>query len=827
MEKPQSPDIQAQLNQARENLQRLGNAVSELVNLSPDVFNDEAIKTRLQDFQQAYEEASQRLANPSFRIATIGTTSSGKSTIVNALMGRRIAPMEAGEMSGGVLTLKHSVDRKLVIEATENAVWETGEWTDINDRELYDRIQIAMHSYHEARKKKEYIAPQITAHIPLLPACDANLSGLPEGINVEFLDLPGLKSVQDKTNLAILQPLVGKAFSLVALDYMQVDEQHRQKLLTELKKVVEYLQGRTDSMIFILNRVDQRGSDDKPLDERLQQLKTEIQEQLNLPSLPDIIPFNARLLYYAQCAWGTNPLHTNSNVTPEVRSKLLKSLFKDCANIIEYKTENDWDLEDWFTEIKKSVKRDGFIDDEQMRQLLNYALKWSGGEQLWGCIRKRIEESFFELVIVPILLDIFKSYDSFASSVNLFIQTRKIGNLEDVTQKQEQLMKFRKEFPSLAKKIKYDFDTELDEYREAIKNRGATEDSRIAQKALKNERQGFEIIFSAINDIKKGLVEDIILLVRDAFKHNEGAYDLKDKLQEVIAPSLAENIAREYDHVSRRITVDFISKDSYLLKKARIDDTKKIQELEHDEKYVRLLYHTVKDALTIRAEFSLQAKEKDFTQALNGVVNDQLERFRLCIPEDILGSLGVEKAVISDIEKKLNENLTTLPDNLFDFNADIKENKLSQREKIGTKKETKTKNVGSCLNKRTESYTVTIDQFGDIKYKELLIPNPNKMAEQWIEGIENRESDLLDILFDWIADKLDNCRYLFSESVNNILNLTERFLDEQSHKLWEQKLDLEKLAILESCYHNANNIRQKLAQEYHLIDEEVINDKII
>lgn len=293
MEKPQSPDIQAQLNQARENLQRLGNAVSELVNLSPDVFNDEAIKTRLQEFQQAYEEASQRLANPYFRIATIGTTSSGKSTIVNALMGRRIAPMEAGEMSGGVLTLKHSDDRKLVIEATENAVWETGEWTDINDRELYDRIQRAMHSYHEARKKKEYIAPQITAHIPLLPACDANLSGLPEGINIEFLDLPGLKSVQDKTNLAILQPLVGKAFSLVALDYMQVDEQHRQKLLTELKRVVEYLQGRTDSMIFILNRVDQRGSDDKPLDVRLQQLKTEIQEQLNLPSLPDIIPFNA------------------------------------------------------------------------------------------------------------------------------------------------------------------------------------------------------------------------------------------------------------------------------------------------------------------------------------------------------------------------------------------------------------------------------------------------------------------------------------------------------------------------------------------------------
>ncbi|WP_308254071.1 dynamin family protein, partial [Geminocystis sp. GBBB08] len=470
MEKPQSPDIQAQLNQARENLQRLGNAVSELVNLSPDVFGDEAIKTRLQDFQQAYEEATQRLANPTFRIATIGTTSSGKSTIVNALMGRRIAPIEAGEMSGGVLTLTHSHERKLVIEATEESVWETGEWTNISDNDLYSRIQMAMHSYHEARKKKEYIAPQITAHIPLLPACDASLSGLPEGINVEFLDLPGLKSVQDKTNLAILQPLVGRAFSLVALDYMRVDEQHRQKLLTELKKVVEYLQGRTDSMIFILNRVDQRGADDKPLDERLQQLKMEIQEHLNLPSLPDIIPFNARLLYYAQCAWGTNLLHTSSNVTPEVRLQLLKSLFKDCANFIEEKIDVNfnnfsikfwtissvkyladlilacqfyYDLDDWLSDIKKSVKRNGKIDDETMQQLSIYTINWSGGEALWECIRLRLKESFSSVVIVPILKPVFDNLDSLISQVSILTEIRQLQDKKKIKSAKTNLAKIR------------------------------------------------------------------------------------------------------------------------------------------------------------------------------------------------------------------------------------------------------------------------------------------------------------------------------------------------------------------------------------------------
>jgi len=46
-----------------------------------------------------------------------------------------------------------------------------------------------MHSYHETRKKKECIAPQITVSAALFPACDLSLSGLPEGIGIEFLDL--------------------------------------------------------------------------------------------------------------------------------------------------------------------------------------------------------------------------------------------------------------------------------------------------------------------------------------------------------------------------------------------------------------------------------------------------------------------------------------------------------------------------------------------------------------------------------------------------------------------------------------------------------------
>ncbi|WP_020479975.1 hypothetical protein [Geminocystis herdmanii] len=543
--------------------------------------------------------------------------------------------------------------------------------------------------------------------------------------------------------------------------------------------------------------------------------------------MPDIIPFNARLLYYAQCAWGTNPLHTNSDVTPEARSKLVESLLCDCANIISEKVKGDRDLKNWFRELEDDIEDNIPIDDERIRKLLNYALKWSGGEQLWAYIGRRIRESFFELVVLPILLDIFKSYDSFASSVNLFIQTRQIGNLEDVKQKQEKLTRFRQEFPNLGKKINDDFNTELQEYIDAIKSKDQNQINQIIQKAEAKKRKGFQPIFSTIEDIESDLMTDIIIPIRDAFKNNKGAYDLKDELQDFISPRLAENIAREYDNVSRRITVNFTSYNGYLVKKVRMDDKKKIQELEHDEKYVRLFFYTIKDGLTARAEFTLQAKEKSFTNALDALVKDQITRLILCIPEEILDSLDITLAIINDIEKKLNKNLTKLPKKLFDFYAGVEGNTFTNNEQIGTKIEKKEKEVGSCLNKKTETYIEKIPEYGNIEYKQLLIPNIDTMAQQWANGIENSKSDLLDILFDWIADNLNDSTYLFNESVNNILNLTERFLNEQSHKLWEQQLELEKLAILESCYHSVNNLRQELAQKFQLIDKEVINDGFI
>ncbi|MGK7939638.1 MAG: dynamin family protein [Crocosphaera sp.] len=151
-----------------------------------EVSDNQSLNNKLTNLNTAYEEAKKRLTKPSLRVATFGTTSSGKSTIVNALIGRKIAPMNTKEMSGGILTLQHGGEPRLVIKNTPDAPWETGEWDqqeELNDIKLYDRIKQVMETYHKKRKQKDYIAPRITCTVPLLPACDRELSGLPEDPN--------------------------------------------------------------------------------------------------------------------------------------------------------------------------------------------------------------------------------------------------------------------------------------------------------------------------------------------------------------------------------------------------------------------------------------------------------------------------------------------------------------------------------------------------------------------------------------------------------------------------------------------------------------------
>lgn len=389
---------------------KLAESKSEIILLQrekPFLFEDPIIFKALEALESEYHKANRKMADQTFPIATLGTTSAGKSTLINALIGRRIAPIDASEMSGGILRIKHDTYISLTIEKTQGMLWEYGTWDHLEDHIIYERIKGVMLTYHKSRKKGFIVAPQITVRGPLLASNNKKLLCLPDSVQVEFIDLPGLKSVDDKENQEVIQSQVSKALSLVTLDYHQTDEDNRAKLLKELEQAVEYWGGRIDSMIFVLNRVDARGYDDQLLEKRIQLLKQEIRTILGLNEDPEILPLCARLLYYAQCTWGPTSLESFPTAPKDIQKKLVKALFRDCASFLENYYENNSYFEDWCFKLKKYIRNAELdLEAEDLKHLLKGSLQWSGGAVLWKKLQQKIHHSFMQLALSPILQEV-------------------------------------------------------------------------------------------------------------------------------------------------------------------------------------------------------------------------------------------------------------------------------------------------------------------------------------------------------------------------------------------------------------------------------------
>jgi hypothetical protein len=108
-------------------------------------------------------------------------------------------------------------------------------------------------------------------------------------------------------------------------------------------------------MVFLLNKVDMRNQTDNPLEQRIEELREEIQEILALPEPPCIIPLSAIALFYAQCAWGANSSEA-SDVDPSTRRWMVSSLFKDCYNFIKASTRGDKELRSWLLNLENSIE---------------------------------------------------------------------------------------------------------------------------------------------------------------------------------------------------------------------------------------------------------------------------------------------------------------------------------------------------------------------------------------------------------------------------------------------------------------------------------------
>ncbi len=206
---------------------------------------------------KAYEKLVKKLESPTVSIATTGTTSGGKSTVVNLLCGHEIMPVSAGEMSAGVVTIYHHPEKRILrVAEPPNAVWEHGEWDNLADDEIRQRLTDIMKRYNKKRgTSDEPPCPQIELEFPIRIGLNSDYAGIPQNYKFQVMDLPGFKFNGDEGNMKIIKKC-RESLCLVTYNSEDTDEKKQNELLSEVVTQVKNLGGSPARMLFVLNRID-------------------------------------------------------------------------------------------------------------------------------------------------------------------------------------------------------------------------------------------------------------------------------------------------------------------------------------------------------------------------------------------------------------------------------------------------------------------------------------------------------------------------------------------------------------------------------------------
>lgn len=258
---------------------------TEISQYLPESYQPE-IQELTDKLETALNQLVYELQNPTLTLATTGTTSSGKSTLVNLLCGAEIVPVAVSEMSAGAVTIEYNTEKSLIIHETPGALWECGEWRGISDDKIYQRLYQAMIGYIENRETQPNLAcPQSTITYPFRLLKESQLQ-LPKATRVRILDLPGLAYVGDQGNANVIKQC-REALCIVTYNSAETDSQKVRSLLQEVVQQVKDLGGSPARMLFALNRIDVFRADrswpeseNRFVEKAIRDIKNELTEQL-------------------------------------------------------------------------------------------------------------------------------------------------------------------------------------------------------------------------------------------------------------------------------------------------------------------------------------------------------------------------------------------------------------------------------------------------------------------------------------------------------------------------------------------------------------------
>jgi GTPase SAR1 family protein len=638
-----SDDAFSQIESAAGSVKRLRTALGEIAEESQGYvwFND--LYLELRRIIDRLDKVRDELSHPCLKIAFVGTTSSGKSTLLNGLAGHRIAPMEAGEMSAGVVRIRNGANLSMNVLETQGMNWSSGNYSVRSDEDIYDALRDkergVMERYWQAVKENaEVMAPQIEITVPLAPK-NGGIPGfsMPPSLELEFYDLPGLKTVTDHRNLAVIQQHLAGSFLVVVLNYSDTDTDKRKKLLDEIKKTVLSICKNKEALVFVLNRIDERNSVDNPLEERMRELSSGIREALELAEAPEIIPMSALPLYHLQSAWGAeaSPLYEKD---PQKSVRHLANFFEDCPKIIRAIARGDGEKRSWFNEHHEENIDDWEADD--VPNLRDWVYEYSGAGRFWEMLQKKLSGQIGAVVINPALGDSVDLLEKFSERLSGLLGVLNLSTEEEIRGEKERI----ETLTAQIKKKLSDFEEEFG------KNFGESIEAFKSGEAARIQRSKYAPQFSPLRGVLRQIRDDVYDTIMVPIRDTLAAADadkleyMEEKLAEVVPDKLANDIKRAANQLLIEGYGDYAEK-GYVFECPEDqlgEHTSEKVKLEKIQNRHNALSHYVDEALLCRCRLLLQEKLRFFEEKAQEIVQSSAQELGGQLIEQIGMGTGVE-----------------------------------------------------------------------------------------------------------------------------------------------------------------------------------------
>jgi len=620
----------------------------------------EDICAELKDIINSMDKVYADLQKPRLKLAFVGTTSAGKSTLVNGLIGEEIAPMERGQMSAGVLRIQNGKDMVMEVHETKNMEWGKGRYDVHSAKDIYDKNMEIMEKYHNA-EKENVEAPRIDITLPIAPkngGIPSSMIEIPDGIELELIDLPGLKTVLDQLNLKVIQDNLVGAFNLIVMNYSNTDDDKIKALLEEIKKTVGSICRNKNALLFILNRVDEKAVRDKPLQDLISRLEKDIKEILELPEDPVIFPMNAQALFYLQSAWGVEetPLIDRGGEAKTVTQ--IQSFFKDCGKIIDQMEESSREKYDWFG---KYTKRNiGDWKKPEIQQLLHWVYEHSGAARFWEALQTKLDKNIGALIINPALGRTVNLLEDFSRRVNNILAVRELDTDEEIRRQQDMIKRLAEEIKRKIKSFKEDLTEDLKKSVENCKE-GKVQDIDENIRYAMQFRKMNNVIVEISHDIDEKLFTPVFDCMLD--RGEEAREKLENTLLEDIPRQMATDIRRAIGNlISKGYSEEYAKTGRVIRREEREINREKDEEINALRDVQELLLNVFKcvcAAVLNRCRLLLQEKVFFFEEMIEVITSESMEDLAKTLRandlnEADIASLLVPPAPVEGTNREIN-----------------------------------------------------------------------------------------------------------------------------------------------------------------------------